>query len=263
MRVGSRPAAQRIIGAATCARSSRGAADPGGLCQTVCPAQQDRCARRGGDLCRTRPSGHALLVAIKRRPAGGARGRAGARADGQAAHPVDESPAQPARRVRRGASPPQGAVGLRRTERAVAAEDAAIPALLRTAPQALLGHIEGLQGAIAALEAQIMATAKTDPVMRRLATIPGVGGLPRPRHRHRHRRGDPSECCYPSVCRAVHHPLSDFHAVPVGRNLRSLSQQSLFEGVAVVLDALQCSSRVIVNEITLGRFLRGHWVPKR
>ena len=59
----------------------------------------------------------------------------------------------------------------------VAAEDAAIPALLRTALQALLGHIEGLQGAIAALEAQIMATAKTDPVMRRLATIPGVGGL--------------------------------------------------------------------------------------
>ena len=59
----------------------------------------------------------------------------------------------------------------------VAAEDAAIPALLRTALQALLGHIEGLQGAIAALEAQIMAAAKTDAVMRRLATIPGVGGL--------------------------------------------------------------------------------------
>ena len=60
----------------------------------------------------------------------------------------------------------------------VAAEDAAIPALLRTALQALLGHIEGLQGAIAALEAQIMATAKTDPVMRRLATIPGSAGSP-------------------------------------------------------------------------------------
>ena len=59
----------------------------------------------------------------------------------------------------------------------VAAEDAAIPALLRPALRALLGHIAGLQGAIAALEAQIMATAKTDPVMRRLATIPGVGGL--------------------------------------------------------------------------------------
>jgi transposase len=34
-----------------------------------------------------------------------------------------------------------------------------------------------LQASIIALEAQIMTTAKTDPVMRRLATIPGVGGL--------------------------------------------------------------------------------------
>jgi transposase len=59
----------------------------------------------------------------------------------------------------------------------VAAEDGAIPALLRPALRALLSHIERLQGSIIALEAQIMTTAKTDPVMRRLATIPGVGGL--------------------------------------------------------------------------------------
>jgi transposase len=59
----------------------------------------------------------------------------------------------------------------------VMAEDATIPALLRPALQALLGQIEGLHASIVALEAQIMATAKTDPVMRRLTTIPGVGGL--------------------------------------------------------------------------------------
>lgn len=59
----------------------------------------------------------------------------------------------------------------------VAAEDAAIPAQLRTALRALLGHISGLQASIIALEAQIMAAAKADPVMRRLATIPGIGGL--------------------------------------------------------------------------------------
>ena len=59
----------------------------------------------------------------------------------------------------------------------VAAEDAAIPALLQPALHALLGQIEGLQGSIIALEAQIMATAKTDPVIRRLTTIPGIGGL--------------------------------------------------------------------------------------
>ena len=59
----------------------------------------------------------------------------------------------------------------------VAAGDAAIPALLRPALRALLSQIERLQGSIMALEAQIMTTAKTDPVMRRLATIPGIGGL--------------------------------------------------------------------------------------
>ena len=59
----------------------------------------------------------------------------------------------------------------------VAAEDAAIPALLQPALRALLGQITALHASIVALEAQIMATAKTDPAMRRLATIPGVGGL--------------------------------------------------------------------------------------
>jgi transposase len=59
----------------------------------------------------------------------------------------------------------------------VIGEDPAIPPLLRPALRALLSHIEALQGSIAALEARIMATAKSDPVMRRLATIPGVGGL--------------------------------------------------------------------------------------
>jgi len=42
----------------------------------------------------------------------------------------------------------------------VAAEDAAIPAPLRTALRALLDHITALQGSIMALERQIMATAK-------------------------------------------------------------------------------------------------------
>ena len=59
----------------------------------------------------------------------------------------------------------------------IAAGDAAIPALLRPALRALLSQIERLQGSIMALEAQIMTTAKTDPVMRRLATIPGIGAL--------------------------------------------------------------------------------------
>ncbi len=58
----------------------------------------------------------------------------------------------------------------------VAAEDAAIPGLLRTALGTLLRQITALQASIIALEAQIMATAKADPVTRRLATIPGIAG---------------------------------------------------------------------------------------
>ena len=41
----------------------------------------------------------------------------------------------------------------------------------------LLDHIEELGTAIAKLERQIVATARAHPVMRRLATIPGVGPL--------------------------------------------------------------------------------------
>jgi transposase len=70
-----------------------------------------------------------------------------------------------------------GGRGFAKLSALVTAEDAAIPALLRIALCALIGHIEVLQHAIMALETQIMATAKADPAMRRLATIPGVGGL--------------------------------------------------------------------------------------
>jgi transposase len=41
----------------------------------------------------------------------------------------------------------------------------------------LLAQAQALLKAMAALEDKIMAIAKEDPVMRRLATIPGVGGL--------------------------------------------------------------------------------------
>jgi transposase len=41
----------------------------------------------------------------------------------------------------------------------------------------LLQQIDQLRTASAAIEAKIMAMAKTDPAMRRLATIPGIGGL--------------------------------------------------------------------------------------
>jgi transposase len=55
--------------------------------------------------------------------------------------------------------------------------DARVPDILRMALQTLLTQAQNLLQTMTALEKQIMAIAQSDPVMRRLATIPGVGGL--------------------------------------------------------------------------------------
>jgi transposase len=55
--------------------------------------------------------------------------------------------------------------------------DAAIPPVLLLALRTLAQQVEALRAAIAALEAEIMAVAKDHPVMRRLAGIPGIGGI--------------------------------------------------------------------------------------
>jgi transposase len=55
--------------------------------------------------------------------------------------------------------------------------DARVPSVLLAALQMLLAQGGALRKAMAALESKILAIAKEDPVMRRLATIPGVGGL--------------------------------------------------------------------------------------
>jgi transposase len=52
-----------------------------------------------------------------------------------------------------------------------------LPPVLVSALQALVQQIDSLKVAIAALEEQIMAVARDHPVMRRLAGIPGVGGI--------------------------------------------------------------------------------------
>jgi transposase len=59
----------------------------------------------------------------------------------------------------------------------VAAGDPALPELLIPVLRTLLHQIEGLATSLAELEARILARARAHPVMRRLATIPGVGGL--------------------------------------------------------------------------------------
>ena len=62
--------------------------------------------------------------------------------------------------------------------------DARLPDLARQVLQVLAAQIEQLEAAVAALEKQLMAWHKSNPVSQRLASDPGH----RPDHRHSHRR---------------------------------------------------------------------------
>jgi transposase len=71
----------------------------------------------------------------------------------------------------------QGRCGFAELAALIAAAAATLPAVLVAALRRLVRQIDGLHAEIAALEAEIMKVARSHPVMRRLATIPGVGGL--------------------------------------------------------------------------------------
>lgn len=71
----------------------------------------------------------------------------------------------------------QGERGLTALKQMVITGEAQVPEPLRPALVLLVEQIAHLQDAIDELEAQIAARAKADPVMRRLATIPGVGPI--------------------------------------------------------------------------------------
>jgi len=55
--------------------------------------------------------------------------------------------------------------------------DARLPALAHKVLQVLATQIEQLEAAVAALEKQLMAWHKSNPVSQRLATIPGIGPI--------------------------------------------------------------------------------------
>lgn len=71
----------------------------------------------------------------------------------------------------------QGRRGFMALVQLVATGDARLPAVLIAALRMLIGQIEQINEAITTLERQIVATARADSVMRRLATIPGIGPL--------------------------------------------------------------------------------------
>ncbi len=71
----------------------------------------------------------------------------------------------------------QGRRGFAQLRALIEAGDARVPELLAATLQQLLRQLDSLAKSIADLEARIMASAKQDPAMRRLCTIPGIGGL--------------------------------------------------------------------------------------
>jgi transposase len=71
----------------------------------------------------------------------------------------------------------QGRRGFLALLQLITAGDPRVPPMLLSALRMLIGQIEQLAKVIAELERQIVATARAHPVMRRLATIPGIGPL--------------------------------------------------------------------------------------
>jgi transposase len=71
----------------------------------------------------------------------------------------------------------QGRRGFLALAQLIAAGDPRVPPMMLSALHILVEQIEQLHKSITKLEEQIVTTARTHPVMRRLATIPGVGPL--------------------------------------------------------------------------------------
>lgn len=71
----------------------------------------------------------------------------------------------------------KGRRGLGALKAVVLAGEDRLPGILVSALAALIAHIETLEASVAELEKKIVAVARTDPAMRRLATIPGVGPI--------------------------------------------------------------------------------------
>ena len=71
----------------------------------------------------------------------------------------------------------QGRRGFAELTQLVATGDERIPVMLLSVLRLMVQQIDQLRTASAAIETKIMTVAKADPAMRRLATIPGIGGL--------------------------------------------------------------------------------------
>lgn len=153
----------------------RRAADPGFLCEALRQAKQERRPRRRGDLHGPLASGHAF-VANKSVAQQASRGLERSR------ELLIKQHTQLLNYVRSqftelGIIAAQGRRGFAGLAALLSSGDPRIPDVLAAASRMLAEQIECLKKAIASLDEKIMAIAKENETMRRLATIPGVGGL--------------------------------------------------------------------------------------
>ena len=154
--------------------------NPAGAREALCPAQQERRSRRGGDLRGGRASGPALRSRALCGEPGGADAPSSARAHGRATHGGAQRPARPSVGDRRGrrAGGQWNAYALKRLARDGVDDDGEIvvPDCVRLALLPLVRQIDALDEAIEAIDRTLEASARTDETARRLMTIPGACG---------------------------------------------------------------------------------------
>src|SRR5262249_51327196 len=163
-----------LLGAGVACAWARGASDAGAIREGLRQAQQERCGGCGGDLRGGCGGAGALFGGPERL---GARCRAAAPWPGEAGAPAYGSGERFARASGRVIAP-QGLRNVGKLITMVRDEgDARLPDLARQVLQVLAAQIEQLEAAVAAIEKQLMAWHKSNPVSQRLASVPGIGPI--------------------------------------------------------------------------------------
>src|SRR6516225_9690422 len=165
-----------LLGAGVARAWARGAADAGAIREGVHQAQQARCRRCGSDLRGGSAPDDALCAGQDGRPASCRAAASWPGAAGAPAYGPGERFARPSGRVRC-----DRAAGLAHVGDLIAIVradgDTRLPDVARQVLQVLANQIEQIEAAISALERQLLAWHKSNPVSQRLASIPGIGPI--------------------------------------------------------------------------------------
>ncbi len=170
------------LGAAIAGTRLCGEAYPAGAREALCPAQQERRSRRGGDLRGGRASGPALRSRALCGEPGGADAPSGARADGRATHGGAQRPRGHLSEI--GVVAAQGVQNAYALKRLLAYDgvdddgEIVVPDCVRVALLPLVRQIDALDEAIETIDRELEASAKADETARRLMPFPGSARSP-------------------------------------------------------------------------------------